>query len=1273
LISKNLSYSVLRSYTDDEENILGITVEINDCSIRLFSIYGPNHDNKSFYNKIDEFLKEEPLLPVVLGGDWNVSYSTSNTDSNIDILNMRSPPSLVRSAWLRQVCTTHHLSDPFRALHPTRRDFTYVPRGARTNRSRLDFFLICDELIGRISTCEIPEVLTTSFLDHKPVKLDFTREKTKPRPFINRTILNNPRTEDIVLASFMDTYLSHADMADNANLELVAGVHHAEGINRLLQERERVGNLFSKIREYNTAYEQLALDPTNNLLSLECAAKNTEITLLKDNLLPPETVTQLKLDADADFFLESLMSNVKGNVVSFQQWVKKTENSLKSRLVSRLNTLKIDYINNVEQITVIEEQLQSIIDKELNEKVKSMKIFECLNAEKPTPLFMSLARTRSVTKKLSMIKKEDGSPYTSNEERIEGIVKYYEDLYKKPVNDIADYANCVENFLGPEIVGSAIVQGSMLTEAERNSLDLPLTIEEIDKSMEKANFKSAPGMDGLSNKFLKKYWRFFRHALHNYATNCFEKNRLTPNFLSASIKLIPKKGDMSNLKNWRPISLLSNMYKIISRAINNRLNKVVNRICSRAQKGFNDCRYTQEVLINVIETIRHCNSNGISGAVVAVDMAKAFDTLSHGYLTEVFKFFKFGPNMIKWLNLLGTNRTACIILDDCSYSRNFDLGRGRAQGDNISPNTFDFGDQILIFKIEMDPQVSAVWQHLQPPNNNHLLQAEHHQMPDANTDFFRNESRRETGKNESLADDNTTLTILDYSNLHRLREILDEFARISGLHCNYDKTCILPVGPPVENVNTAGFVITDKIKLLGMDITADFNNTDEIFLNIHEKIVNLISFWDRFRLTLPGRISVLKNLLIPQINYLGCILTPSRLTLDRIQETVDNFALGIKRAHFKCIDNWRFDLHQLSPNNDITQIRKIDIDPYLHPILTNIVNSYCEFLPAFSKNEKNYRKAHIFLNPAFVRSGSDNGLIDIPFFTREIYERSKNGIRALTYEDCFDGTNFKTLAQFQELGINLTNVIWMRLQAAMLFAKKEYRSNENAKSSLSITEFLTGFKKGSKKFRNAITKQKIAQSNVTELRIVNTFSELTDTVVPDSETVKFHMGLWNCAFLPNDFREFIFKERNNCLRLNNRVANFRQNVSDKCCFCRIINPDTGTRESFSHLFLECPVTRVALNGFLRLSGNILQGNNPEIKNILWYGILNGNLDKDAALVMALFKFCIWKSKLRKRIPRALEIYDLIQNLLATIVNLRPKIRLSMSNNIYFSNLLQARG
>jgi hypothetical protein len=60
------------------------------------------------------------------------------------------------------------------------------------------------------------------------------------------------------------------------------------------------------------------------------------------------------------------------------------------------------------------------------------------------------------------------------------------------------------------------------------------------------------------------------------------------------------------------------MYKIISRAINERLKSVVNRICSRAQKGYNDKRYVQEVLINVCETISFCRKENIRGAVLAM-------------------------------------------------------------------------------------------------------------------------------------------------------------------------------------------------------------------------------------------------------------------------------------------------------------------------------------------------------------------------------------------------------------------------------------------------------------------------------------------------------------------------------------------------------------------------------------------------------------------------------------------------------------------------------
>jgi hypothetical protein len=57
----------------------------------------------------------------------------------------------------------------------------------------------------------------------------------------------------------------------------------------------------------------------------------------------------------------------------------------------------------------------------------------------------------------------------------------------------------------------------------------------------------------------------------------------------------------------------------------------------------------------------------------------------HSYMTEVYKFFNLGDNFIKIMNCFGTGRTACLIWEDGSYSKPFDLKCGRTQGDGPSP------------------------------------------------------------------------------------------------------------------------------------------------------------------------------------------------------------------------------------------------------------------------------------------------------------------------------------------------------------------------------------------------------------------------------------------------------------------------------------------------------------------------------------------------------------------------------------------------------------
>jgi hypothetical protein len=132
----------------------------------------------------------------------------------------------------------------------------------------------------------------------------------------------------------------------------------------------------------------------------------------------------------------------------------------------------------------------------------------------------------------------------------------------------------------------------------------------------------------------------------------------------------------------------------------------------------------------------------------------------------------------------------------------------------------------------------------------------------------------ETRIEESPADNTTTLLMLENgSPLLSIRKILDDFGAISGLVCNYDKTVIMLVGHSKSlPKDLAGFTVANSIKLLGMIVGISVDNVDDIFLQIGKKILNLIVFWFRFRLSLAGRISSPKMLLIPLLTYLGCTM-----------------------------------------------------------------------------------------------------------------------------------------------------------------------------------------------------------------------------------------------------------------------------------------------------------------------------------------------------------------------------------------------------------------
>jgi exonuclease III len=162
LLDTNYNFNIVSTFADRDENILGLKLDLGGFVFWAVSIYGPNtNDNTDFYNNLRNLLTGPDIgnYPFIIGGDWNATVSTLNSPDNIDILNMPNPPSHIRSQRIFDLAHLGKLTDPFRVLWPDRRDFTYVPRSGRNNRSRIDFFLVSDQLLYNVTKAEISHSL----------------------------------------------------------------------------------------------------------------------------------------------------------------------------------------------------------------------------------------------------------------------------------------------------------------------------------------------------------------------------------------------------------------------------------------------------------------------------------------------------------------------------------------------------------------------------------------------------------------------------------------------------------------------------------------------------------------------------------------------------------------------------------------------------------------------------------------------------------------------------------------------------------------------------------------------------------------------------------------------------------------------------------------------------------------------------------------------------------------------------------------------------------
>ncbi|XP_072931145.1 uncharacterized protein [Epargyreus clarus] len=153
---------------------------------------------------------------------------------------------------------------------------------------------------------------------------------------------------------------------------------------------------------------------------------------------------------------------------------------------------------------------------------------------------------------------------------------------------------------------------------------------------------SAPGSDNIPNSFIKRASHILTPILCHIYNLCFEKGIFPSVFKKAIVTPIYKSGNKEDVNNYRPISVLPALSKILEKLINYRLRKFFadNDLLSKNQFGFRNGISSEDAVLALTEEICYQLDSGNKCLGVFLDLSKAFDTVSIPILLE--KLYHFG-------------------------------------------------------------------------------------------------------------------------------------------------------------------------------------------------------------------------------------------------------------------------------------------------------------------------------------------------------------------------------------------------------------------------------------------------------------------------------------------------------------------------------------------------------------------------------------------------------------------------------------------------------
>ncbi|GJV57301.1 RNA-directed DNA polymerase, eukaryota [Tanacetum coccineum] len=235
------------------------------------------------------------------------------------------------------------------------------------------------------------------------------------------------------------------------------------------------------------------------------------------------------------------------------------------------------------------------------------------------------------------------------------------------------------------ILNSKRSQLAILEQVEE--LENFISYDEIKIAVWEYGINKSPGPDRFTFEFFQKYWKIMGQDIVAAVTEFVSTGKFPPGCNSTFIALIPKIHDAKIIKDFRPISLIGSIYKIIAKILANRLILVIPDLINEVQTAFFPNRQILDGPFILNELISWCKHKKVNAMIFKVDFEKAFDSVRWDYLDDILKSFGFGDTWRSWISGCLNSAKGSVLINGSPTSE-FQFHKGLKQGDLLSPFLF---------------------------------------------------------------------------------------------------------------------------------------------------------------------------------------------------------------------------------------------------------------------------------------------------------------------------------------------------------------------------------------------------------------------------------------------------------------------------------------------------------------------------------------------------------------------------------------------------------